>query len=64
MLSTLSTVDVLAKSDGATSFRTGETKEEMTPVWSTSFAELDPEKRLAVQVMGYSVHHHQRQLKG
>jgi hypothetical protein len=60
MLSTLSTVDALAKSDGATSFRTGETMQ----VWSTSFAELDPEKKQVVQVMGYSAHHHQRQLKG
>lgn len=61
MLSTLSTVDVqvLAKSDVATSFRTVETMQ----VWSTPFAELDPEKKLAVQVMGYSVHHRQRLLK-
>ena len=59
MLSTLSSVDVLANSDGATSFPTGETMQ----VWSTPFAKLDPEKKLAVQVMGYSTHRHQRQLK-
>lgn len=47
MLSTLSTADVLANSDGATSFRTGETMR----VWSTPFAELDLEKKLAVQLM-------------
>ncbi len=46
MLSTLSTADVLANSDVATPFRTGETMQ----VWSTPFAELDLEKKLAVQV--------------
>ncbi|KAF8270249.1 protein-tyrosine phosphatase-like protein [Lactarius quietus] len=47
MLSTLSTADVLPMSDGVTSFRTGETLR----VWSTPFAELDLEKKLAVQLM-------------
>ena len=58
MLSTLPSLDVLAMSDGATSFRTVETMQ----VWSTPFAELDPEKKLAVQVMDYSARH-QCQLK-
>ena len=49
MLSTLSTTDVLVKSDGASPFRT----EETMRVWSTPFAELDLEKKLAVQVIGY-----------
>jgi hypothetical protein len=51
MLSTLSTADVLVNSDGTSPFRTGETLR----VWSTPFTELDLEKKLAVQVMGYFV---------
>lgn len=51
MLSALSTADVLVKSDGTTPFRTGETLR----VWSTPFPELDLEKKLAVQVMGYLI---------
>ena len=50
MISTLSTTDVLPKSD-APSFRTGET----IRVWSTPFAELDLEKKLAIQVILYFI---------
>ena len=50
MLSTLSTADVLVKSD-ATTFRT----EETLRVWSTPIPELDFEKKLAVQVVGYLI---------
>lgn len=52
MLSTLSTADVLPKSDGTSPpFRTGETMR----VWSTPFAELDLEKKMAVQVTSYFI---------
>jgi hypothetical protein len=50
MISTLSTTDVLAKSDAA-SFRTGET----IRVWSAPFAELDLEKKLAIQVIRHFI---------
>ncbi|KAI0305419.1 protein-tyrosine phosphatase-like protein [Multifurca ochricompacta] len=47
MLSTLSTADVLVKTDVATALRTGGTVQ----AWSMSVAELDLEKKLAVQLM-------------
>ncbi len=58
MLSTLSTTDVLAKSEAASPFPTG----EKIRVCSTPFAALDLEKKLAVQVMGCSALHYQCQL--
>ena len=58
MLSTLPSADILAKSDVATPFQT----EGKAPPWSTPVAELDLEKKLAVQVMYRFEWHHQPRL--
>jgi hypothetical protein len=47
MLSTLPSADILVKSDVATPFR----MEGKVSPWSTPVAELDLEKKLAIQVM-------------